>query len=146
MTPTVSAITVVRSTSIIAVVSMACVRSSSVVILSSIGLRTSDGRPRGSGVHRTLRPALVASLPLALVACSADPIETARTGNPGVQAGLIAQIEGCNLYRVRDGIDRTVYLAICPGGASRTSWTERCGKSCTRDLDTLTLRSGGEDR
>lgn len=33
---------------------------------SSIGLRTSDVRPRGSGVHRMLRPALVALLPLSL--------------------------------------------------------------------------------
>ena len=46
---------------------------------SSIGLRTSDGRPRGSGVHRMLRPALVALLPLALVACEADTIAARAT-------------------------------------------------------------------
>lgn len=48
-------------------------------ILSSIGLRTSDGRPRGSGVHRMLRPALVALLPLTLAACEADPIAARAT-------------------------------------------------------------------
>lgn len=35
--------------------------ASRVVNHSSIGLRTSDGRPRGSGVQAMLRPALVAS-------------------------------------------------------------------------------------
>ncbi len=46
---------------------------------SSIGLRTSDGRPRGSGVHWTLRPALVALLPLSLAACEADAIAARAT-------------------------------------------------------------------
>ena len=36
-------------------------------------------RPRGSGVHWTLRPALVALLPLALASCEADPIAARAT-------------------------------------------------------------------
>jgi hypothetical protein len=87
-----------------------------------------------------MRRALLLAATLVLAGCSADPIETARTGNPGVKAGLIAQIEGCNLYRVRDGDSRTVYVAVCPGGASRTSWSESCGKACARDLEALSLR------
>lgn len=43
-------------------------------IFSSIGLRNSDGTRRGSGVHRSIRPALAFAATLALAACDADPV------------------------------------------------------------------------
>ncbi|MFB0490227.1 hypothetical protein ABIE45_002813 [Methylobacterium sp. OAE515] len=79
MTPTVNAITVVRSTSIIAVVSTAKARVCSAFILSSIGSQPLDGRPRGSVIQAMLRPALVALLPLSLAACEADEVAARAT-------------------------------------------------------------------
>lgn len=85
--------------------------------------------------------ALALAASLALAGCDARPIESARTGNPDVEAALIARIEGCNLYRVRDGANRSVYVAICPEGATRSSWSEGCGKGCNRDMGSLTVRA-----
>jgi len=90
---------------------------------------------------RPLSGALAFAGALSLGACDARPIESARTGNPDVDAALIARIEGCNLYRVRDGANRSVYVAICPEGATRSSWSEGCGKGCTRDAGSLVVRA-----
>ena len=68
-----------------------------------------------TGRHRL---ALVGLVALALAGCGATPIENANTGNPGVSAGLIAHVGGCDLYRVWDSGSR-VYLSVCPAGSSR---------------------------
>jgi len=76
---------------------------------------------------------------LVLFGCGAHSIDEADTGNREVTAEKLAVIEGCNLYRVRDGSRRTVYVTICPGSVANASWQENCGKNCTRQVDSQTL-------
>lgn len=82
------------------------------------------------------RLALGSLVAASLAGCGATPISKAQTGNPEVEAGLIARIEGCNLYRIYDNGSR-VYMTVCRGQAERTRWTESCGKGCTRTVETL---------
>lgn len=85
-----------------------------------------------------MRAAIVASLALALSACGATPIATVDTGNPGATADLIAKVDGCHIWRVRDGNERTIYFARCEHGATGTEWQESCGKRCSRSVQTIT--------
>ena len=82
---------------------------------------------------------------LLLAACGAHSIDDAETGNNEVSASKIAVIEGCSLYRVRDGYRRTVYVTICPNGAEQASWLENCGKGCQRQVTSDTVYRGKMD-
>lgn len=83
---------------------------------------------------------LAALLPLSLMlaACGADPIATANSGNPDVQANLIAEVDGCRIWRIRDGNERKVYMANCAEGDARTEWTT--GGKHKSYHETLTVR------
>lgn len=62
---------------------------------------------------------IAAALTLAAMAaaCTAEPISQVPTDNVSITAAHIATIEGCRVYRFRDGgYDR--YLTTCPGSVS----------------------------
>ena len=81
---------------------------------------------------------LAAILLLATLAgCGADPIQRVDTGSPGVTAALIAKVDGCLLYRVRDGSSETIYFARCPDRET-TRWDRSCGKYCTKNIEVET--------
>lgn len=82
---------------------------------------------------------------LMLAGCGAEPIERTNSGNPDVSAGLLAEVDGCRIWRLSDGNSRNVYFANCSGRAQRMSWEERhpCGgkgQTCPYPVTTL-----GED-
>lgn len=83
---------------------------------------------------------------LALAGCN-DAMETQTSAN-GAEAKLIAEVDGCRLWRVYDG--SYVYLARCPEGASGTQHDVSCGKNCTEPQFTvpgrLPVQRAGEAR
>ena len=84
-----------------------------------------------------MKKLLLIALTLPLIACGAEGIRSEQSSN-GVSSTLIATVEGCNVWRIRDGNMRSVYATICPSSTSN-SWSESCGKSCieTKTLDTV---------
>lgn len=86
-----------------------------------------------------MKKALAAILALALAGCGADAIDTTDTGNTDVSAGLIATVDGCKLWRVKDGALTNVYVVICPN-STQTQWDVPCGKNCTRKMQAITVR------
>jgi hypothetical protein len=88
-----------------------------------------------------MRIAIAASLVLFLAGCGVAPISTSETGNPNMQAELIAVVDGCNVWRLNDV--RYVYLYRCPDGAgsSQYDYTVSNGKTTTRH----TLQAVGHD-
>lgn len=75
-----------------------------------------------------------------LAACGADPIEIAQTGNSGVSAAKIAVVDGCNIWRIKDGTSETVYFAKCSGEVQTTMhWEDYCGKGCVKDKVALSV-------
>ena len=67
---------------------------------------------------------------LALTACQKDPESSKHVG--GFQVQKLFEVDGCTVYRFHD--DRTVYFTKCDGIRSNTSYTESCGKNCTRTI------------
>ena len=64
---------------------------------------------------------------LFLSACQKNPESSRHVGDFQVQR--LFEVDGCTVYRFYD--DRTVYFTKCDGRAN-TSYTESCGKNCTR--------------
>lgn len=73
-------------------------------------------------------------LPLLLLTlgCHADPLETQPTNNPGIQLELLFTERGCSMYRFVDA-GHFRYWADCRGSV-QSSWSESCGKGCTRTV------------
>jgi len=73
-----------------------------------------------------MRHSHILILAVFLSGCSAAPLRMAETGNDKVTAALIGRVDGCNIWRIRDGNDQTIYFARCNGsGAASTSWDTR---------------------
>ena len=70
---------------------------------------------------------IILSLAL-LVACQKTPESAKGVGAFNVER--LFEVDGCIVYRFQD--DRTVYFTKCDGIKSNTSYTENCGKNCTR--------------
>ena len=62
-------------------------------------------------------------------------LELAPTGNPEVNLQVLFVRHGCEVSRFWDN-RKPVYLTLCPGGKSTatSSYTESCGKSCTKKV------------
>lgn len=80
---------------------------------------------------------------LLLFGCSADPVAQGSSDNKDVTAVIIANVDGCSVYRVQDGGAQTLYFVRCPVGATQTSWetTHMAGKMIVVDhhkTDTVT--------
>ncbi len=85
------------------------------------------------------RIALLLAVCLAAASCKSKitPISTVYTNNPGQTAALLLEVDGCKVYRFRDG-DRDVYFTTCKGQAGY-DYTTRSGKSrTTHHVDSLT--------
>lgn len=69
-----------------------------------------------------------------LIACiGGKPIQTVQTKNPDYKVDFLFEHEGCRVYRFDEGKNTHYrYFTNCNGG---TSWTENCGKSCTRLME-----------
>lgn len=56
---------------------------------------------------------------LSLGACTAEAIKTTDSKNSSVKSDLIAVIDDCNIFRVKDGnFGRTFYFAHCKNSAN----------------------------
>ena len=76
---------------------------------------------------------------LLLSACNSNVIQSVDTGNSDVTGGKIAVIDGCSVYRIKDGHDRYVYFVKCSNdGSTQTSYTRGCGKNCTETVNVPT--------
>lgn len=67
---------------------------------------------------------VIAALAAVLIGCGATPIAQVESGNKEVTAAKIARVEGCVVYRLRDGSERTVYFMRCPQANSTAAWDE----------------------
>jgi hypothetical protein len=73
---------------------------------------------------------------LAIASCNAPSEGEAVTTNGNVRVERLTQVDGCTIYRFRDG-GRNHYTTICRQGATaqpasvHSSWTENCGENCT---------------
>lgn len=82
---------------------------------------------------------VIATMAVALVACQrTDPVSVARTDNPEINVARLLDIDGCTVYRFRDNV-QYVYFTKCPSNAD-VSYTENCGKNCTRPVLMSTVR------
>lgn len=79
---------------------------------------------------------IILSVAVLLSSCGAPPIYMGETGNPDVKAANIAKVDGCTIWRIRDGTERTVYFARCQEGSVKTSWDEGAGKTL-RHMETI---------
>lgn len=66
------------------------------------------------------------------VAACAKPAEQTKTVGNGFNVERLFTHEGCTVYRFDDG-GRNRYYTKCDT-QSNVSWSEYCGKSCTRDV------------
>lgn len=66
---------------------------------------------------------------LMIVGCSKKPVSTEQTNNNEFQVELLFTHDGCKVFRFYDGYTR--YFTNCDS----TSWTEGCGKGCTRPVE-----------
>jgi hypothetical protein len=78
-----------------------------------------------------IKKLLIAFSILLLTGCGADFIERKDTGNVEIEGGMIAVIDGCSVYRFKDGGER-VYFVRCSDRTVTTSWEHSCGKNCTK--------------
>lgn len=79
-------------------------------------------------MSRLTHAAIAAVLVLALSGCERPPPEVTRSAGNGYQVARLFTVDGCSVYRFRDGSDR--YFTNCSGS---TGWTETCGKHCTTE-------------
>ena len=73
--------------------------------------------------------ALLAVLALTVLAGCSKPAETSTAVGVEFTVDKLFTHEGCTVYRFYDGGTR--YFTNCQGS---TSWTEQCGKGCTRQV------------
>lgn len=79
---------------------------------------------------RTLTIAALAALSVALAGCVKEAESSAAAGRDYRIDRLFTR-DGCTVYRFIDRDYR--YFTRCDGAASSgTSWSENCGKNCTR--------------
>lgn len=77
-----------------------------------------------------MKYAIILSM-LLLAGCQKNPESTTHVGND-FKVQKLFEVDGCTVYRFHD--DRTVYFTKCDGVRSNTSYTESCGKGCTRTI------------
>ena len=85
-----------------------------------------------------IKIATALTLAVMAAACTAEPISQVPTGNVSISAAHIATIDGCRVYRFRDGgYDR--YLTTCPGSVSgrQTVATGKGHSSRPADIQTV---------
>ena len=81
-----------------------------------------------------------------LVGCSRPAERTSETSNSNFNVERLFTHEGCTAYRFWDAGIRRYYVA-CDGRSASTSWTERCGKNCSRPVEIATaIRFEGENQ
>lgn len=74
---------------------------------------------------------------LVLAGCAKEAESTARVGADFAVDKLFTN-EGCTAFRFSDG-GRFIYYVDC-NNQTTASWTESCGKSCTRRVSIPTIR------
>ncbi len=72
---------------------------------------------------------LLAVLAIAVLSGCGKPAETSTAVGREFVVDKLFTHEGCTVYRFYDGGTR--YFTNCSGS---TSWTEQCGKGCTRQV------------
>lgn len=72
---------------------------------------------------------LLAVLAIAVLSGCGKPAETRTAVGREFVVDKLFTHEGCTVYRFYDGGTR--YFTNCSGS---TSWTEQCGKGCTRQV------------
>lgn len=73
---------------------------------------------------------VLAILALTLLAGCSKPAETSTAVGREFTVDKLFTHEGCTVYRFYDG-GNARYYTNCQGS---TSWTEQCGKGCTRQV------------
>jgi hypothetical protein len=77
-----------------------------------------------------MKKILILAAILALAGCS-KPAETSTSVGREFVVDKLFTHEGCTVYRFNDGGNNR-YFTNCQGS---TSWTESCGKNCTRQMN-----------
>ena len=73
---------------------------------------------------------VLAIFALTLLAACGKPAETSTAVGKEFVVDKLFTHEGCTVYRFYDG-GNSRYYTNCQGS---TSWTEQCGKGCTRQM------------
>lgn len=74
----------------------------------------------------------LAVLFLLMAACYSTPIETRQTDNTDVNVAKLFHVDGCTVYRFRDGLYEHYFARCSTNTSSETSVSRSCGKNCTR--------------
>lgn len=98
----------------------------------------------------SLSPVKMCGLGLSLAilsACNGPAGMETETSKNGVTAELIAEVDGCRVWRIDPGgTSHKVYMSRCFDGAATTQQAVSCGKNCTRPQFNLGAKStGGKD-
>jgi len=75
-------------------------------------------------------------LMLLVSSCDKKALESYPKAENGVEVELVVTHNGCNIYRFMDS--RYVYFSDCSQNFKQ-SYTETCGKNCTRTIKRETL-------
>lgn len=92
------------------------------------------------------------AVPLIILSACSNPGMEKETSKNGVTAELIAEVDGCRVWRIDPGgVSKYVYMSRCPEGAATTQRSVSCGKNCTTTQYNLGARAalastGGEHR
>lgn len=73
---------------------------------------------------------------LLLGACSKDPIQSTQTDNRDLSVDILANVDGCRIYRFEDAA-HYVYFTRCGSSTATQSWYT-CGKNCIKEQFSLT--------
>ena len=74
---------------------------------------------------------IVALSCLILAACSEPAESTAPSSNGNIPVDKLFNIDGCTVYRFKDGVHNR-YFSNCKTGHSEVTYQLNCGKNCSR--------------
>ena len=81
---------------------------------------------------------IILILIILLTGCNKTPISTLETPNPNVKVDILTTVDGCTIYRFRDGGNDN-YFVKCTSGSTQAIYTVPCGKSCTEQVAITTV-------
>lgn len=69
--------------------------------------------------------------------CARDAEQVSKSTNPEFYVSKLFEFDGCTVYRFYDG-GAYKYYTKCGGLSSSASWTESCGKGCSKEVSNAT--------
>jgi hypothetical protein len=76
--------------------------------------------------YRITVPPIALCLLAVMLGYGCSPYSKQKTEYP-----LPPELKDCKIYNISDG-NADLYVVVCPNATTSTSWSESCGKNCTK--------------